>query len=69
MPHMKNPDMAAFTIGLIVLGLQNMGEQVSLEAIRDRLEAIVRNGVEGRVTTAMARGALLTLYSNREMVN
>lgn len=66
MPHMKNPDMAAFTIGLVVLALQKYGENVSFDSIRAKLEAITRSGVEGRVTAEMARGALLTLYANRE---
>ncbi|MFC6709605.1 hypothetical protein [Paracoccus cavernae] len=66
MPHMKNPDMAAFTIGLVMLALQKRGESVSLESIQAKLETITRSGVEGRVTPEMARGALLTLYANRE---
>ncbi|MTH64227.1 hypothetical protein [Paracoccus shanxieyensis] len=61
MPHTKNPDMIAFTVGRITLQLMQSGVEVSTEQIHWRLADIVRNGHQGGVTPEMAKGALLAL--------
>ncbi|SMO45009.1 hypothetical protein [Paracoccus laeviglucosivorans] len=61
MPHTKNPDMIAFTLGRVALHLMQSGGVIGETEIRHRLMDIVQNGHQGGVTPEMARGALLAL--------
>lgn len=65
LPHTKNPDMIAFTIGRVTLRLMQSGGLVSTEEIQRTLVDVVKNGTQAGVTPEMARGALLALCDLR----
>lgn len=69
LPHTKNPDMIAFTVGRVVLQLMQADATVTTGEIRRRLLDIVQDGHQGGVTPEMARGALLALSDLRIMID
>lgn len=56
--HTRNPDMVAFTIGRITLGLMASGRPVDMDMIVRQLSHISRNGPLAGVSPEMAQGAL-----------
>lgn len=65
LPHTKNPDMIAFTLGRVTLRLMQTGKTVCIEEIQRMLVDVAKNGPQGGVTPEMARGALLALCDLR----